>query len=93
MYLKTLSLYEEALGLQAQFDLTLVMGLDVAWMPDGLQRDGEHVRATGGQSHSTSHVEEVNSLLKSFTVKTRQGSALHCWPSAKASPISISLLI
>jgi hypothetical protein len=41
---KDLSLYEEALGLQAQFDLTLVMGLDVAWMPDGLQRDGEHVR-------------------------------------------------
>jgi nicotinamide riboside kinase len=38
------SLYEEALGLQAQFDLTLVMGLDVAWVPDGLQRDGEHVR-------------------------------------------------
>ncbi len=41
---KDLSLYEEALGLQAQFDLTLVMGLDVAWVPDGLQRDGEHVR-------------------------------------------------
>ena len=38
------SLYEDALGLQAQFDLTLVMGLDVAWVPDGLQRDGEHVR-------------------------------------------------
>ena len=41
---KDLSLYEAALGLQAQFDLTLVMGLDVAWVPDGLQRDGEHVR-------------------------------------------------
>jgi nicotinamide riboside kinase len=41
---KDLSLYEEALGLQAQFDLTLVMGLDVAWVADGLQRDGEHVR-------------------------------------------------
>jgi nicotinamide riboside kinase len=41
---KDLSMYEEALGLQAQFDLTLVMGLDVAWVPDGLQRDGEHVR-------------------------------------------------
>jgi HTH-type transcriptional repressor of NAD biosynthesis genes len=39
-----LSLYDEALGLQAQFDVTLVMGLDVAWVPDGLQRDGEHVR-------------------------------------------------
>ena len=39
-----ISLYEEALLKQAQFDLTLVMGLDVAWVPDGLQRDGEHVR-------------------------------------------------
>ena len=38
------SLYEQALELQAKFDLTLVMGLDVAWVPDGLQRDGEHVR-------------------------------------------------
>jgi len=38
------SLYEQALVHQAQFDLTLVMGLDVAWLPDGLQRDGEHVR-------------------------------------------------
>ena len=38
------SLYDEALELQAQFDLPLVMGLDGAWVPDGLQRDGEHVR-------------------------------------------------
>ena len=38
------ALYAQALQQQAQFDLTLVMGLDVAWVPDGLQRDGEHVR-------------------------------------------------
>lgn len=38
------SLYPEALAYQAQFDLTLVMGLDIAWVPDGLQRDGAHVR-------------------------------------------------
>lgn len=38
------SLYADALKHQAQFDLTLLMGLDVAWVPDGLQRDGEHVR-------------------------------------------------
>ena len=38
------SLYAQALQQQAQFDLTLVMGLDVAWAPDGLQRDGAHVR-------------------------------------------------
>ena len=39
------SLYEKTLAQQSQFDLTLVMGLDVAWVPDGFQRDGEHVRA------------------------------------------------
>ena len=38
------SLYERAMVQQAQFDLALVMGLDVAWVQDGLQRDGEHVR-------------------------------------------------
>jgi nicotinamide riboside kinase len=37
-------LYEEALKQQAEFDITLVMGLDLAWVPDGLQRDGAHVR-------------------------------------------------
>ena len=38
------SLYEQALEQQAQFDLTLVMGLDLPWVADGLQRDGAHVR-------------------------------------------------
>lgn len=38
------SLYAEALVHQAKFDLSLVMGLDIAWTPDGLQRDGAHVR-------------------------------------------------
>ena len=38
------SLYEMAVAHQSKFDLTLVMGLDIAWVPDGLQRDGEHVR-------------------------------------------------
>lgn len=37
-------LYAEALKQQAEFDITLVMGLDLAWVPDGLQRDGAHVR-------------------------------------------------
>jgi len=38
------SLYASALAHQAQFDVTLLMGLDLAWAPDGLQRDGAHVR-------------------------------------------------
>jgi nicotinamide riboside kinase len=38
------ALYAQALQQQAQFDLTLVMGLDLPWVADGLQRDGAHVR-------------------------------------------------
>lgn len=37
-------LYQQALMHQAAFDLTLLMGLDLDWVADGLQRDGEHVR-------------------------------------------------
>ena len=37
-------LYADALMHQAKFDLTLIMGLDIAWVPDGFQRDGAHVR-------------------------------------------------
>jgi nicotinamide riboside kinase len=41
---KDKSLYQQALIEQAAFDMTLVMGLDLEWVPDGLQRDGVHVR-------------------------------------------------
>ncbi len=39
------SLYAFALEHQRQYDLTLVTALDLPWVADGLQRDGEHVRA------------------------------------------------
>ncbi len=39
------SLYPMALAHQRLFDLTLVTGLDLPWVADGLQRDGPHVRA------------------------------------------------
>ncbi|WP_416548268.1 AAA family ATPase [Limnohabitans sp. DCL3] len=38
------SLYPMALAHQALFDNTLVTGLDLPWVADGLQRDGPHVR-------------------------------------------------
>lgn len=49
---KDKSLYAQALLEQASFDITLVMGLDLEWIADGLQRDGAHVR------------EPVDSLLR-----------------------------
>jgi len=38
------SLYEFAFAHQRLFDTTLLTGLDLPWVPDGLQRDGPHVR-------------------------------------------------
>ena len=38
------TLYDFALAHQRLYDLTLVMGLDLPWVEDGLQRDGPHVR-------------------------------------------------
>jgi nicotinamide riboside kinase len=38
------TLYRFALERQRAYDLTLVMGLDLPWVADGLQRDGPHVR-------------------------------------------------
>jgi HTH-type transcriptional regulator, transcriptional repressor of NAD biosynthesis genes len=37
-------LYADALAVQKSYDLTLLMGLDIEWVADGLQRDGPHVR-------------------------------------------------
>ena len=39
------SLYPSALAAQQGYDLTLVTALDLPWQPDGLQREGVHVRA------------------------------------------------
>ncbi|HSW16081.1 MAG TPA: ATP-binding protein [Ramlibacter sp.] len=38
------SLYRFALERQRSYHLTLLTGLDIAWVADGLQRDGPHVR-------------------------------------------------
>ena len=38
------SLYAFALERQRRYDLTLVTGLDLPWVPDGLQRDGPQVQ-------------------------------------------------
>jgi nicotinamide riboside kinase len=38
------SLYDMALAHQRSFDATLLMGLDLTWVQDGIQRDGAHMR-------------------------------------------------
>jgi nicotinamide riboside kinase len=39
------SLYARAIGLHRRYVLTLLLEPDLPWIADGLQRDGEHVRA------------------------------------------------
>jgi nicotinamide riboside kinase len=39
------SLYRFAIEHQRSYDVTLLTGLDLPWVADGLQRDGPHVRA------------------------------------------------
>ena len=46
------ALYRFALARQRHYDRTLVTGLDLPWMPDGLQREGPQVR------------KEVDSLVR-----------------------------
>jgi nicotinamide riboside kinase len=44
MLFKDGTLYRFALERQRGYDITLVTGLDLPWVADGLQRDGAHVR-------------------------------------------------
>ena len=65
------SLYASALSAQAECDLSLLTALDLPWVADGLQRDGERVR------------EPVDTLLRAalqrggigFAVVSGSGSA------------------
>jgi nicotinamide riboside kinase len=40
-----LSLYPSALAQQRQYTVTLLSGLDMPWVADGIQREGDYVRA------------------------------------------------
>ena len=57
------SLYDLALAHQRRYHVTLLTGLDVPWVADGLQRDGPHVR------------EPVDALVRAAL--TRGGVAFH----------------
>lgn len=57
------TLYQFALERQRRYNVTLLTGLDLPWIADGLQRDGPHVR------------EPVDALLRSSLA--RAGVAFH----------------
>ncbi len=49
LYFEDRSLWSDAIEQQRTYDLTLLMGLDLPWVPDGLFRDGPALReATDG---------------------------------------------
>ena len=58
------SLYAHAQAAHARCDLTLLTALDIAWQPDGLQRDGPQVR------------EPVDARLRAALARARTGYAV-----------------
>jgi nicotinamide riboside kinase len=55
---KDASLYDMALSHQRNFDATLLMGLDLPWVADGIQRDGLHTQ------------EPVDHLLRAALIRS-----------------------
>lgn len=53
------TLYQFALNRQRSYDITLLTGLDLAWVADGLQRDGPQVR------------EPVDALVRAALVRAQ----------------------
>ena len=65
------SLYARARALHAGYALTLLLNPDIAWVADGLQRDGEQVRAPVTQMIE----RELAALTQPVSTVTGQGSA------------------
>ena len=65
------SFYVRARSLHARYALTLLLAPDIAWVADGLQRDGEQVRAPVTQMIE----RELAALTQPVSTVTGQGSA------------------
>jgi len=65
------SFYVRARSLHARYALTLLLAPDIAWVADGLQRDGEQVRAPVTQMIE----RELAALTQAVSTVTGQGSA------------------
>lgn len=58
------SLDQRALALQQRMAMTLLMAVDLPWVADGLQRDGDHVRGP------------VDAMLRELLIASRQSWAV-----------------
>ena len=71
LYFADPSLYPSALSDLRHYQLTLVMGLDLEWVADGLQRDGPAMRQR--VNHRLRHI--LDEALSPYTVVYGTGSA------------------
>jgi HTH-type transcriptional regulator, transcriptional repressor of NAD biosynthesis genes len=87
------SLYADALKHQRSYDLTLVTGTDLAWVSDGLQRDGVQMRSAIDrklrsvlQAHQIDHAiiygEEGQRLQSALDIITHR----HEYPAPRSTP-------
>lgn len=71
LYFQDTSLYPEARAAQQRYDLTLLMGLDLPWVPDGLFRDSPAVR----EATDTLLRRELRTASVAFQTVYGQGEA------------------
>ena len=74
------SLYDSALRAQARCDHTLLCALDLAWVADGLQRDGPHVR------------EPVDALLRHALQQHAHGFSIVAGQGAARAAAALAIL-
>ena len=90
------SLYDLALQYQRSFDMTLLMGLDIPWVADGIQRDGPHVRepvdsriraalTRGGINYQVVYGSGVARLQNALRCITSASTSASSFPSAAIS--------
>ena len=80
------SLYDLALQYQRSFDVTLLMGLDIPWMADGIQRDGPHMREPVDSRIRVALTRGgINYQVVYGSSVARLQNALRCITSASAS--------
>jgi len=89
------SLYDFALSHQQHYDITLLTGLDLPWVADGLQRDGPHVRepvdarvraalARGGIAHKVIYGQGEARLANAlFAIESAAASSTSPWANSR----------
>jgi nicotinamide riboside kinase len=80
------SLYDLALQCQSSFDITLLMGLDIPWAADGIQRDGPHMREPADAKIRAALARGgINYQVVYGSGDARLQNALRCITSASSS--------